>query len=59
MSNDRIRALSEPELAKIAGGGLASPTFRFRLFGYGIEWNSRTVCVITPTEDVCTNIPQK
>ena len=59
MSNEGIRTLTEQELAEISGAGLANPTFRLVLLGYGFEFNSRTVCVITPGEDVCTNIPQK
>jgi hypothetical protein len=59
MSNADIRALNEQELETISGAALANPTFRLVLFGYGFEFNSRTACVITPGEDVCTNIPQK
>ncbi len=53
-----VRALSADEVDAVSGAGLANPTFRFTLFGYGFEFNSRTVCTITPTEDTCTNIPK-
>ena len=59
MADLEIRPLTEQELDAVSGGGLANPTFRFVLFGYGFEFNSRTACVITPGEDVCTNIPQQ
>ena len=58
MTNPDIRALTELELDAVSGGGIANPTFRFVLFGYGFEFNSRTACVITPGEDVCTNLPR-
>ena len=53
-----LRTLSADEIDTISGAGLANPTFRLVLFGDGIEFNSRTVCAITPTQDTCTNIPQ-
>ena len=58
MTDHNICALTDLELDAVVGGGIANPTFRFVLFGYGFEFNSRTACVITPGEDVCTNIPQ-
>jgi hypothetical protein len=59
MTNLDIRALTDQELDAVSAGGIANPTFRFVLFGYGFEFNSRTACVITPDGDVCRNIPQQ
>ena len=53
-----LRALSFDEIDAIAGAGLASPTVRIRIGGYGIEWNSRTVCVVTPEGSTCKNSPK-
>jgi hypothetical protein len=53
-----VRALAADEIDAVTGAGLANPTFRFTVFGYGFEFNSRTVCAITPTQDTCTNIPK-
>ena len=53
-----LRALSVDEIDAVSGAALANPTFRLVLFGYGIEFNSRTVCAITPEGETCTNIPQ-
>jgi hypothetical protein len=53
-----LRALSADEIDTIAGAALASPTFRLVIAGYGIEFNSRTACVITPEGSVCKNIPK-
>jgi hypothetical protein len=57
-ANASLRELTANEMDLISGARLASPTFSFEIFGYGIQWNSRTVCVLTPEGSTCTNIPK-
>jgi hypothetical protein len=57
MRND-IRELDTTEIESIAGGGRASPTRRLVIFGYGIEWNDRSICIVTPTQDTIINRPK-
>ena len=28
------------------------------IFGYGIQWNDRSICIVTPTQDTIINRPQ-
>ena len=58
MTTIELRELSAEEIDTIAGAALANPTFRITVFGYGFEFNSRTVCILTPDGGVCKNIPQ-
>ena len=58
MQADTPQALSADDIDLVSGGRLASPTVRINIGGYGIEWNSRTVCVVTPEGSTCTNIPK-
>ncbi|MGH6709704.1 MAG: hypothetical protein ACREEK_12115 [Bradyrhizobium sp.] len=52
------RELSLQELDIVAGGGLASPTGSIIIFGYGIQWNDRSICIVTPTQDTIINRPR-
>ena len=58
MTTIELRELSTEEIDTIAGAVLANPTFRLTVYGYGFEFNSRTVCILTPDGGVCKNIPQ-
>ena len=50
--------LSLQELDIVAGGGLASPTGSIVVFGYGVQWNDRSICIVTPTQDTIYNRPK-
>jgi hypothetical protein len=58
MTTIELRELSAEEIDTIAGAALANPTFRITVYGYGFEFNSRTVCILTPDGGACKNIPQ-
>jgi hypothetical protein len=53
-----IRDLTADEINTASGAGLASPTFRLVIFGYGFEFNSRSICIVTPEQDTIINIPR-
>jgi hypothetical protein len=57
-SSTDIRDLTVGELDLIVGAGLASPTGSFIVFGYGIEWNDRSICIVTPTQDTIFKRPK-
>jgi len=58
-NTDKTSELNDGQLDRVTGGALANPTFRITVFGYGFEFNSRTVCALTPDGGVCRNIPTK
>ncbi len=57
-TKNETRELSLQELDIVAGGGLATPTGNIIIFGYGIEWNDRSICIVTPTQDTIYNRPK-
>ncbi|MBR1155940.1 hypothetical protein [Bradyrhizobium sp. JYMT SZCCT0428] len=57
-TNHETRELSLQELDIVAGGGLASPKGSIIIFGYGIQWNDRSICIVTPTQDTIINRPK-
>jgi len=53
-----IRELTAGELDVVTGAGLALKDGSIVVLGYGIEWNSRSICIVTPTQDTIINRPQ-
>ena len=58
MTNNETRELTMEQLDIVAGGGLATPTGSIVVFGYGIQWNDRSICIVTPTQDTIINRPR-
>jgi hypothetical protein len=57
-TNSETRELTLQELDIVAGGGLANPKGSVIVFGYGFQWNDRSICVVTPTQDTIINRPK-
>ena len=57
-TSHETRELSLQELDIVAGGGLALPTGSIIVLGYGIQWNDRSICIVTPTQDTIYNRPK-
>ena len=56
-ANHETLELSVQELDIVAGGALASPKVSIVIWGYGIQWNDRSICIVTPTQDTIINRP--
>jgi hypothetical protein len=54
-TNNETRELTLQELDIVAGGALALPTGSIIILGYGIQWNDRSICIVTPTQDTIYN----
>jgi hypothetical protein len=54
-AKNEVSELSLQDLDIVAGGGLAIPTGSIVILGYGIQWNDRSICIVTPTQDTIYN----
>jgi len=45
-TNHETHELTLQELEIVAGGGLATPKGSIIIFGYGIQWNDRSICIV-------------